>query len=165
MPTINFLNQTRDAGKVSVYSKKVIEDILKKTGISQITITSTARTAQDQARIMYENIQRHGVSHQKKLYGSSGDKVIDEYSALKSNGKTKPEIINGMKAKITQIGAGKVSKHAADPKKINVVDIAPSSINMALRNKFVVEINKDSRVSKLLMPPSDPAYHLEIPQP
>jgi len=148
MPTINFLNQTRDAGKVSVYSKKVIEDILKKTGISQITITSTARTAQDQARIMYENIQRHGVSHQKKLYGSSGDKVIDEYSALKSNGKTKPEIINGMKAKITQI-----------------VDIAPSSINMALRNKFVVEINKDSRVSKLLMPPSDPAYHLEIPQP
>jgi len=114
---------------------------------------------------MYENILRHGVTHQKNLYGPSGDKVIDEYSALQSNGKTKLEIINSMKAKITQIGAGKVSKHAADPKKINVVDIAPSSINMALRNKFVAEIKKDSRVSKLLMPPSDPAYHLEIPQP
>lgn len=117
MPIINFLNQTRDAGKVSSYSKKVLEEILKKAGIAQVTITSTARTAQDQARIMYENILRHGVTHQKNLYGPSGDKVIDEYSALQSNGKTKLEIINSMKAKITQIGAGKVSKHAADPKK------------------------------------------------
>jgi len=33
MPIINFLNQTRDAGKVSSYSKKVLEEILKKAGI------------------------------------------------------------------------------------------------------------------------------------
>ncbi len=85
---------------------------------------------------MYENIERHGVVHQKKLYGSYGDKIINEYSALKASGKNKIDIINGMKARITQIGAGKVSKHAADPKKINVVDIAPSSINMALRKSL-----------------------------
>lgn len=165
MPIINFLNQTRDSGKVSTYSKKVLGDILSKAGIVQVTITSTARTAHDQARIMYENIERHGVIHQKKLYGPSGDMIIDEYSVLKSSGKSSLDIINGMQIKITKIGPGNVSKHAADPNKINVVDIAPSSINMALKNKFEAEVNKDNRVSKFLTPPSDPAYHIEIPQP
>jgi len=87
MPLINFLNPAQDSAKVSVYSRKVIEEILKKSGVPQITVTSTARTPNEQARIMYENIERHGVAHQKKLYGPSGDKVIDEYSALKAKGK------------------------------------------------------------------------------
>jgi len=165
MPVINFSNPTRDSTKVSVYSKKVINEILKKAGISQITVTSTTRTAQDQARIMYGNIERHGVSHQKKLYGPYGDKVIDTYSALKSAGNNKAGIVNGMSAKVTKLGLGNVSRHAGDPKKINVIDIAPSSINLALRKKFEAEVVKDSRVSKFFKPPSDPAYHIEIAQP
>ena len=48
---------------------------------------------------------------------------------------------------------------------MNVVDIAPSSINLALRKKFEQEVAKDPRVSKFLTPPGDPAYHIEIPQP
>lgn len=165
MPVINFSNPTRDAATVSAYTKKVITEILKKSGVAQVTITSAGRTAADQARIMYENITRHGVAHQKKLYGQHGDKVIDEFSALKTSGKTQVQIISGMTAKINKIGPGKVSKHAADPKKLNVVDIAPSSINLALRKKFESEVQKDTRVSIFLTPPGDPAYHIAIPQP
>ena len=173
MPVITFLNPARDANTVSPYSKKVLDEILKKAGIAQVTITSSARTAQDQARIMYENITRHGVAHQKRLYGSYGDKVIDEYASLherkisemESRSKSQADIISGMSAKITSLGPGNVSKHAADPKKLNVVDIAPSSINLALRKKFEAAVNSDSRVSKFLTPPGDPAYHIEIPQP
>lgn len=165
MPVITFLNPARDANTVSLYSKKVLEDILKKAGITQVTITSSARTAQDQARIMYGNITRHGVAHQKKLYGPYGDKVIDEYSSLHAAGKSQADIISGMSAKITSLGPGNVSKHAADPKKLNVVDIAPSSINLALRKKFEAAVKADTRVSKFLTPPGDPAYHIEIPQP
>ena len=165
MPVINFSNPVRDSSSVSAYSKKVITEILKKAGISQATVTSAGRTAGDQARIMYENITRHGVAHQKKLYGQHGDKVIDEYSSLQAAGKTQSQIIAGMTSKINKIGPGKVSKHAADPKKLNVVDIAPSSINLALRKKFEAEVRKDTRVSKFLTPPGDPAYHIEIPQP
>ncbi len=91
--------------------------------------------------------------------------MIDEYSLLKSQGKSVADIINGMSVKITNIGPGNVSLHVGDPKKINVVDIAPSSINLALRKKFESAVNGDARVSKFLTPPADPAYHVEIPQP
>ncbi len=165
MPLIKYLDPARDSSKVSAYSKKVLEDIMKKAGVPLITVTSTARTVYDQARIMYENIERHGVLHQKRLYSSYGDKVIDEYSLLKSQGKSVADIINGMSVKITNIGPGNVSLHVGDPKKINVVDIAPSSINLALRKKFESAVNGDARVSKFLTPPADPAYHVEIPQP
>ncbi len=165
MPIIQFLNLARDSVKVSAYSRKVLLDIMKASGVAQITITSTARSAHDQARIMYENIERHGVAHQKKLYGSYGDKVINEYSALKSNGKSKTDIISGLTTKINSLGPRNVSRHAGNPNKLNVVDIAPSGINLAVRKKFELTVNNDSRVSNFLMPPKDPAYHLEIPQP
>ncbi len=165
MPLINFTNPAQDSGKVSTYSKKVLEEIMKTAGVSQLTITSTARTASEQARVMYENIERHGVNHQKKLYGQHGDKVIDHYSSLKKQGKSEAEIIASLTTKITSIGPGKVSRHASDPNKLNVVDISPNSINLALRKKFEESVKNDSRVSKFLTPPGDPAYHIEIPQP
>ena len=165
MPLITFLNPTRDSANVSAYSRKVLEDILKKSGVVQITITSTARSVQDQARIMYENIEQYGVNHQKKLYASAGDSVVDEYALLKSQGKSKAEIISGLILKITSVGPGNVSRHVGNLSKMNVVDIAPSSINFALRKKFELAVKSGSRVSKLITPPADPAYHLEIPQP
>ncbi|MET1257612.1 hypothetical protein, partial [Aliikangiella maris] len=165
MPIIQLLNPGRDSAKVSPYSRKILQDIMKVAGVSQITITSTARTAAEQARIMFENIERHGVVHQKQLYSSYGDKVIDEYSALKQKGKNKVEIISGMTIKINFLGPRNVSRHAGNPNKLIVIDIAPSSINLALRTKFESAVNSDSRVSKFLTPPNDPAYHLEIPQP
>lgn len=165
MPIIQFLNPTRDSAKVSAHSRKVLLDIMNASGIGQITITSTARTAYDQAKIMFENIERHGLTHQKKLYGPYGDKVIDEYSTLKQSGKSKTDIISGLTAKINSLGPRNVSRHAGNPNKLNVVDIAPSSINLAVRKKFESVVNNDSRVSNFLIPPKDPAYHLEIPQP
>ena len=165
MPTINFLNHARDSGKISAHTRKVLEELITKSGVPAITITSTTRTADEQARIMYENIEAHGVDHQKKLYGPAGDKVIDEYYSLKKLGKSKDQIVNGMTVKINALGPGRVSRHAGDSNQINVVDIAPSSINLALRKKFEDNVKGDSRVSKFLTPPGDPAYHLEIPQP
>ena len=55
--------------------------------------------------------------------------------------------------------------HVADPIKLNVIDIAPSSIDPGLRKLFVDAVLGDERVAKYLGPPKDPAYHLEIPQP
>ena len=80
--------------------------VLKKAGIAQVTITSSARTAQDQARIMYENITRHGVAHQKRLYGSYGDKVIDEYASLHAAGKSQ----QGVPEQMREIELGAVDK-------------------------------------------------------
>lgn len=164
METITFINTVRDSSKVSEYSRDVLKDIMRSAGITNIKITSTARTAQEQARIMFSNLETYGVAHQKKLYGSYGDTVIDEYVNLKAGKKSDGDVIAGMVIKINGLGARKVSRHAGDPSKINVVDIAPSSINLAVRKKFEAAVQAESRVSKFFSPPKDPAYHLEIPQ-
>ena len=101
----------------------------------------------------------------KRYTGAHGDQVIDVYSSLKAQGKSQVEIVSVMTGKILSVGASRVSRHAADLRKINVVDIAPSSISLALRKKFEVAVRGDPRVSKFLTPPGDPAYHIEIPQP
>lgn len=165
MATIQFLDAAKSMQFVSEYSKLVLTDIMQKAGVPSILITSTARTPADQARIMYENIERYGIDHQKLLYSRYGDQVIDEYSKYKSKKRHKQFIISMMKAKIIALDPSKVSNHVADPAKLNVIDVAPSSINPALRKLFVDVVQSDERVAKYFGPPKDPAYHLEIPQP
>ena len=150
---------------VSERSIEVLSDILANAGLGECIITSTSRTPADQARVMFDNIVKHGVAAQKALYAAAGDKVIDVYSSSKKAGKNATQIKAAMEKEIMKIGPGKVSRHCADPAVLNVVDIAPSSI----LNKQAFEDAVDSaiehgKVSKFIMPPTDPAYHLEIPQ-
>lgn len=148
---------------VTNFSLQVLEDILQSAGLSTALITSTARTPADQARVMFNNIESTSVAAQKKLYAAAGDAVIDEYVKAKNAKKTAIEIKAAMEAKIIAIGPTKISHHAADPNILCVFDIAPSSIT----NKAAFEkaVRADKRVKKFIVPPLDPAYHLEIPQP
>ncbi|HEX8069091.1 MAG TPA: hypothetical protein VF546_04005 [Pyrinomonadaceae bacterium] len=148
---------------VTNFSMQVLEDILQAAGLTSALISSTARTPADQARVMFANIEAQGVAAQKKLYAAAGDAVIDEYVKAKKAGKTPTEIKAAMEAKIIALGPTKVSHHAADPNVLCVFDVAPSSI----KNKpaFEKAVRADKRVNKFLMPPLDPGYHLEIPQP
>jgi len=160
---IQFLNH-KDSPNVSAHSRKILQEIMKKVGVTKIIITSTARTTADQARIMYENIEKYGADEQKRLYGGYGDKVIDVYIALKEKKKSRGEIVTAMQNKIMTLGPGKVSSHVADFKKMNVVDIAPSSIPKAFHTMFEKTVESDKRISRFFKPPKDPAYHLEIIQ-
>ena len=148
---------------VTNFSLKVLEDILQAAGLTSALITSTARTPADQARVMYNNIVKTGVAAQKKLYAAAGDLVIDEYVKVKKAGKTEIEIKAAMEAKIIAVGPTRISHHAADPNILCVFDVAPSSI--AKKAAFEKAVRADKRVKKFLLPPVDPAYHLEIPQP
>jgi hypothetical protein len=112
---------------------------------------------------MYANIVKTGVARQKQLYAAAGDMVIDEYVKAKKAGKTEIEIKAAMEAKIIAIGPTRISHHAADPNILCVFDVAPSSI--AKKAAFEKAVRADRRVKKFLLPPVDPAYHLEIPQP
>lgn len=148
---------------VTTYSLKVLKEDVATAGLKSALISSTSRDPYNQARVMYDNLERNGVEHQKKLYGPSGDKVIDVYAAKKKAGKKREEIIIAMRDKIRDLGPTKVSRHASDPKKLNVFDVAPSSISN--KPSFEKAVKADARVAKFLVPPSDPGYHLEIPQP
>lgn len=148
---------------VTNFSLKVLEDILQAAGLTSALITSTARTPAEQARVMFNNIMASSVLKQKRLYAAAGDAVIDEYVKAKKAGRTPIEIKAAMEAKIIALGPTKVSHHAADPNVLCVFDVAPSSI--AKKAAFEKAVRADKRVKKFIVPPLDPAYHLEIPQP
>ena len=164
-PEIMFGNGA-DKKAVSNYSLGVLRKIMKAAGVKKIIITSTARSPAEQARVMYDNIEAVGVAKQKGLYKAPGREVIAAYEKAKKEGKTPEDIKKIMENKINEIGPETVSRHCADLGKLNVIDIAPSSIsNKASFIKAVEDAMGTKEVSKFLKPPSDPAYHIEIPQP
>ncbi len=165
-PSITFGPNANQA-VVSVHTIGILTDILRAAKCDSCLITSTSRTPADQARIMFNNIVKDGVAKQKALYLPPGQSVIDEYVKAKNAGKTADQIKAAMEAKIRAVGPDKVSRHCADPAKLNVVDVAPSSI--AHPQAFQSAVNaaiQQGKVSKFLTPANnDPAFHIEIPQP
>jgi hypothetical protein len=151
-----------DITKIPDKAKVILIKILNEAGISSVKITSTIRTPADQARIMYDNLQQYGVEKQKQLYGNNGDLVIDEYENAKKEKKTEIEIKQKMETKIKELGPATVSKHCGDPAKISIFDVAPSSIPETTKSDFVKALKNSKDLSKYILPPTDPAYHLEI---
>lgn len=146
---------------VSALAVTVVKECLATAGETSGTISSTARTAEDQARVMYDNLESTSVATQKALYGPNGDAVIDVYVASKAANKSATEIKADMLAKINELGAPNVSKHCADFAVMTVLDVAPSSITN--KDAFIAAALADARVTKFLQPPNDPGYHFEIP--
>jgi peptidoglycan hydrolase-like protein with peptidoglycan-binding domain len=146
---------------ISNNAVQVLKDILRLAGLSRATVTSGRRTPADQARIMYDLIQRYGVSYARNLYASTGDKVIDVYSAQKAAGKSTTAIKQAMEAKILELGPQNVSHHCSDSH--DVFDVGPSSISD--QNAFRAALNtalRNGMIDKVITPPDDPAYHIEI---
>jgi hypothetical protein len=149
---------------VTPYSRQVLASILRKAGLRFATISSTSRTPAEQARAMFENLENVGVAKQKELYGPYGDIIIDVYARGKAAGKTAAQIERAMANRIVALGPTNVSHHAADPKILNVFDVAPLSIPRAKWATFEQAVRSDKRVTKFFKPPQDPGFHLEIPQ-
>jgi hypothetical protein len=161
-PAIAFAPTARP-DDVTPYSRAVLSDLLRSCGIDRVVVSSTCRDPETQARVMYDNIERFGVDAQKHLYARPGRAVIEVYERRKHAGKSAGDIKAAMALKIRELGPTKVSRHAADPKILNVFDVAPSSIRD--KRNFEEAVKSESRVSKFLTPPIDPGYHFEIPQP
>jgi hypothetical protein len=138
-----------------------LKDILRAACISSATITSGRRTAADQARVMYQNIEQYGVSSQMSLYGRPGQQVIQAYvDARAANpNATAAEVQAAMLAKIQSLSGGcvSVSRHCSTQ---DVIDVAPSSISN--QSAFRTAVQQASTVSLYIFPPSDPAFHIEF---
>lgn len=160
--TIAFGPNARDAD-VTAFSRQVLTDVMRRAGLASVTISSTSRSPAEQARVMFNNLERFGVAHQKALYGAAGDGVIEVYRSSKRDGLPASAIKARMEREIVRVGPTRVSRHASDPNILNVFDIAPSSV--ARRPDFERALRTESRISKTIFSPNDPGYHLEIPQP
>jgi hypothetical protein len=160
-PRIDFGESTHPEG-MSAYTRGVLSDILRASKTKRCLVSSTSRTPEEQARVMFDNLVRYGAEAQRKLYARPGRRVIDVFEKQSTAGKSADEVKRAMAEEIRQIGPSSVSRHAADPQKLNVFDVAPSSIPD--RRGFENAVREDKRVAYFLTPPVDPGYHLEIPQ-
>ncbi|MEY8761663.1 glycoside hydrolase family 19 protein [Chryseobacterium tongliaoense] len=158
--TIHFVGDTALESGISQRTRTVLEEVGTASKNTDIYITSTARTPADQARIMYDNIERTGAAEQKGIYANAGDQVIDVYTAGVNAQKTQEQIIQDMEAKINELGPSTVSKHLADPAVMNTFDV--SIRRLTNPNDFKTEMQKRSELHQLL--DENGAYHIEINQ-
>jgi len=143
----------------------VLKGILRYAGEKHVRISRTRSTPQEQAVIMYKNLEKGA----GRNYKPAGQEVIAVYDDLKRQGERDPNvIIPAMVAKINKIidRGDCVSRHCTDFKKENVVDIAPSTVSNHFLFMLGVFVAIDQgKVSKFLPPDkNEPAFHIVIPQ-
>ena len=138
------------AQRVSLYSISVIKISMAEAGEHSVTISSTARTPEEQVNAMYNNLKNKKICN----YAPAGRAVESRYP-------DKQEMLK----EVYRQGPSKVSKHCADFRQLNVIDIAPSSVsNKAAFHRALLNNSKISRVLDPWTPNKDPVFHVEIPQ-
>ena len=145
---------------ISDYTKHILTNLEGYEG--NIVVTSTARTPEQQARAMLNNIKKTGVEAQKKLYAPYGDMVIDVYNPLLSD----TDNIRNMTDKIYEVGPEHVSKHCADLSVLNVLDVSISrlsDIDAFINALSILKVN--GIVKQFFKEDKNGCIHIEIPQP
>ena len=146
---------------VSVQSLNTLRDIGLQSKVLDITITSTARNARQQAAAMYHNIVTKGMGEQRRTYRSPGQKVLDAYETANASGLNRNGIIQAMTDKVNELGPPNVSNHAADPSVLGTMDLSRSRIPDDKRNTFFNNANAMTGVRMLY---ENAVYHIEIHQ-
>jgi hypothetical protein len=159
---------------VSAYGIKVIEKAIDAAGMNAAVITSTLRLPAEQAAIMYRNAVQN-LTGQYKLYGSTGDEVLDVYAANKA--KPKAEVVELMKNKIEELAnkGKRVSNHVTTVERyalLNIVDIgvgstrtaAGATFNLAKLTEAFRKLEKDGYIKKFIdeTAKTNQCWHLEI---
>ena len=122
-------------------AKNILINIMNKSGVDEVTITSAYRSAEQQVNVMYNYISIYGINNAKKLYGPEGDTVVDVYAVEKKAGKTAQEIKQSMlrelKIQLPSAIANNRLMHVGREEKFIVFDISISKIKPSgLVNKF-----------------------------
>lgn len=158
---------------VSTYAINVVKLALIESKMTHAVITSTLRTPQDQAEIMYKNAKLN-FSGQYDLYGTNGKAVLDVYKENKS--KSKEAITKIMKEKIESLikEGEKTSQHCVTIESfnsLNTFDIGLNSTRLKSRNfnkdqltKALRELEKQGYIKKFIdeTRKTNSCWHLEI---
>ena len=155
-----------NAGAVSAGMQDIVKDGLRAAGAAAGTITSTARSPEDQARAMFNNLLNTGPAAQFALYAAAGDAVIQVYvdeTAGLTNAQIRANAAAIQAAMVTEInnqGPQNVSAHCADPAVRTVVDVSYNSFNGNNRPLFRTSVS--ARVSRIIDEPRNNCFHLEL---
>ena len=147
-------NKKSDSKVLSSKTGSLLAQVCENIGEHNITISRTAASVHEQAVVMYNNIKRYGVNHEKDIYAKEGDAVIKRYNPHLDTEKN----IKMMEEEIQSQGPSRVSRHCADQSKCNVFDIAQSSVADPYKLKEELEA-KGCRVFI-----ENSSIHVEYPQ-
>ena len=140
-----------DLSKVTSDMMDLIKDGLRKAGSNTCQISSTARTAEDQARAMFQNLVNpsrtvlvaENIQVQLGIYAPPGDAVILAFQAAVA-GLTREQIIASSAAiqatmvnEINNQGPSNVSRHCADPGTLCVVDVGAALLPGGQGQRFI----------------------------
>ena len=120
------------------YAFKLIGRAAANAGMTAAVITSTIRTPREQAETMY-GYATQNLAGQYKLYGATGDLVLDVYKA--NMGKPREGVIDLMSQKIDELAqkGRRVSRHVVPLsiyQTLNVIDIGVNSTMAAAGASF-----------------------------
>jgi len=159
-----------------------VKSLMDESGVDSIVISSTSRDKENQARIMFNNIQRGN----DPGYRQPGASVLAVYFKEKEARNiprdtpvTDPNDITEIKAamvrEIDKWGEINVSRHCASVEELRVFDLKSSTIknkegsfDPRVKTKFknILEREvKEGRIDKFLHPGNskDTAFHIEVP--
>ena len=145
---------------VSDQSLNTLEEIGLESGVSEINITSTARDAEGQATAMYDNLVRD-YDHQRETYRQPGQEVINTFDEAQAAGLDRAGTIESMTNRINELGPENVSRHAANPNELNVVDISQRNVPTERHTLFINAANRRNGVRALN---ENRVFHVEIQQ-
>lgn len=151
-------------------ARKVLLDILKQAELESARVTSTTRTAAEQAKVMFDFVNKNGFEAALELYGPHGDAIVKVCAqSYKQHGKCADSILPKMVEEtrrqiellVKQGDRRTELMHTSDTH--FTIDIAPESISD--QPAFEAAVAAERRVSRFLKPPLDKnSYHLEIPR-
>jgi hypothetical protein len=130
---------------------------------------------------MAQNIQKTGPGKQRALYrGKPGSRLVDLYerekaavaeaerrgidTGVKGGFAMQRHLIMVLERGISEIGPEKVSNHAGMQAILNVFDVDPNMMVPKHTDAFLNAAKNDARVTRIIPPPKDPAFHFEIAQ-
>lgn len=165
--TVGTQAQTISGKTIPYKAKKVLSDIMEDCGVSSLSITSTARSVEDQVKIMFRNIERTSPQAQIREYSSYGDEVIKKYEEGKDAGKSDYQIKQMMEDELErQLPAAKRNNRLNHVSGSNLIvfDIGMRSIKFSGNSSSDFEdcLRSSRKFKRVLVEPQNNCIHVEM---
>lgn len=109
---------------------------------------------------MFAECEQYGVNRQAAVYGPAGRQVIDVYAKCRAARLVQEQAKIRMAEMIDVVGPRLVSDHCTIDKRLDILDIASSSMPAEKKTIFEMHVEDCAKVKKFLI--HDDSYHIEM---
>lgn len=147
-------------------AQAVLMEVMDEADVRTVRVTSTERTAAEQAEVMYNYILRNSVQNAYRLYGPEGDSIIAVFERTREQGRDAAvdAMTEETRRQLPRAHANNRLMHTKDTH--YVFDVALSSIPSERRQAFIRAARAHPHTTRVLGPADgeQEAVHLEVPK-